>query len=138
MKIAVDFDGTIVEHDYPKIGEEKLFAIETLKQISKQGHQIILWTYRAGKELNEAVEYCKSRGLEFYAVNKNFPEETLDDNTSRKINADLYIDDKNFGGFVEWNIIWNFFNKNSLADIEKAFLKKQKKTLFGSMFKRKK
>ena len=70
MKIAVDFDGTIVEHRYPQIGEEKLFAFETLKQLQKLGHQLILWTFRYGAELEEAVEYCKKKGLEFYAVNK--------------------------------------------------------------------
>ena len=89
MKIAVDFDGTIVEHKFPEIGEELLFAIETLKELQRQQHQIILWTFRSNKELDEAVEYCSSRGLEFYAVNKNFPEEVFDNTISRKINADL-------------------------------------------------
>ncbi len=69
MKIAVDFDGTIVEHKYPQIGKEQLFAFETLKQLSKQKHQLILWTYRAGRELDEAVEYCRENGVEFFAVN---------------------------------------------------------------------
>ena len=87
MKIAVDFDGTIVEHAYPEIGKELLFAFETLKQLQKQGHQLILWTVRTGEKLNEAVEFCKKNGIEFYAVNKNYPEEKLDDETSRKINA---------------------------------------------------
>ena len=62
MKIAVDFDGTIVEHRYPQIGEEKLFAFETLKQLQKLGHSLILWTFRHGKELDEAVEYCRKKG----------------------------------------------------------------------------
>ncbi|MGQ9847789.1 MAG: BT0820 family HAD-type phosphatase, partial [Bacteroidales bacterium] len=75
MKIAVDFDGTIVENLYPDIGEEKLFAFETLKQLQKRGHQIILWTYRTGKELDDAVEFFRKHVLEFYAVNKNYPEE---------------------------------------------------------------
>ena len=56
LKIAVDFDGTIVEHRYPEIGKEILFAFDTLKALQKQGHQLILWTYRSGKELHEAVE----------------------------------------------------------------------------------
>ena len=46
LRIAVDFDGTIVEHQYPAIGKELLFAFETLRQLQKQGHQLILWTYR--------------------------------------------------------------------------------------------
>jgi hypothetical protein len=90
MIIAVDFDGTIVEHRYPAIGKELPFAMETIKALQKRQHQIILWTFRAGKELEEAVEYCKKRGVEFYAVNKNYPEEQYDETISRKINA-IYI-----------------------------------------------
>lgn len=134
MKIAVDFDGTIVEHEYPKIGDEKLFAIETLKQIQKQGHQLILWTYRTGSELSDAVEFCKKRGLDFYAVNNNYPEEVYDSTIPRKINADLFIDDRNFGGFVDWSVIWQSFSKESLDNLEQKFLKNKKpflKRIFG-------
>lgn len=107
LVIAVDFDGTIVEHKYPEIGEEMLFAFSTLKALEKQGHTLILWTYRTGKELDEAVEYCRKNGIEFYAVNKNFPEEKFDAATmSRKIIADVYIDDRNVGGFLGWSKIW--------------------------------
>ncbi len=134
MKIAVDFDGTIVEHEYPKIGDEKLFAIETLKQIQKQGHQLILWTYRNGNELEDAVQFCKQRGLEFYSVNKNYPEEKFDENTPRKLNADLYIDDRNYGGFVEWSDIWQKFSNESIESIESDFLKNQKKSFWKKIF----
>jgi hypothetical protein len=107
MIIAVDFDGTIVEHKYPAIGKEMIFAFETLKAMQKEGHLLILWTYRAGKELEEAVEYCRKKGIEFYAVNKSYPEEEFDENTySRKINADMFIDDRNVGGFYGWGEIW--------------------------------
>ena len=75
MIIAVDFDGTIVEQNYPKIGKEISFAIETLKMLQGKGHRLILWTYRAGRQLDDALEFCSSHGLEFYAVNKNYPEE---------------------------------------------------------------
>ncbi len=112
MIIAVDFDGTIVKHEYPKIGKPNLFAFETLKALQKQGHKLILWTYRAGKELDEAVEFCKEHGVEFYAVNKNYPEEELDETISRKIYADIYIDDRNIGGFPGWSIIWKLINEN--------------------------
>ena len=105
MKIAVDFDGTIVEHKFPDIGEELLFSIETLKELQRQQHLLILWTFRSGKELDEAVGYCHQRGLEFYAVNKNYPEEEFEDSISRKINADIYIDDRNLGGFPGWNVV---------------------------------
>lgn len=111
MKIAVDFDGTIVEHRYPIIGEEKLFAFETLKQLQKLGHQLILWTFRHGKELDEAVDYCKKRGIEFYAVNKSYPEEEFDPATmSRKLDAEIFIDDRNVGGFPGWSEIWQMLN----------------------------
>ena len=78
MVIAVDFDGTIVTHEYPKIGKPIPFAIDTLKRLQQQDHhQLILWSVREGHLLDEAVEYCAKRGLEFYAVNTNYPEESL-------------------------------------------------------------
>ncbi len=111
MKIAVDFDGTIVEHKYPAIGKPILFAIETLKKLQEQQHLLILWTYRSGKELDAAVEYCRKNGVEFYAVNKNYPEEVFDENSmSRKIQADIYIDDRNVGGLVGWGEIWQMIH----------------------------
>jgi hypothetical protein len=111
MIIAVDFDGTLVEHRYPEIGKEKLFAFEALKDLQKQNHQLILWTIRTGKELDEAVEFCRQRGLEFYAVNKSHPEEEFDpETTSRKIQADVFIDDRNIGGLMGWGEIWHLLN----------------------------
>ena len=107
MIIAVDFDGTIVEHRYPAIGRELPFAIETIKKLQQKQHQIILWTFRAGKYLDEAVNYCKKRGIEFYAVNNSYPEEEYDESISRKINADLFIDDRNVGGFPGWGEIYH-------------------------------
>ncbi|MGQ9619794.1 MAG: BT0820 family HAD-type phosphatase [Bacteroidales bacterium] len=107
VKIAIDFDGTIVEHAYPGIGKEKLFAFSTLKELEKRGAKLILWTFRTGKELEEAVEFCRQHGIEFYAVNKNYPEEVFDESTvSRKIDVDIYIDDKNLGGFPGWSDTW--------------------------------
>lgn len=107
LKIAVDFDGTIVEHEFPKIGNEIPFAAETLQALQKKGHKLILWTYRSGLELEDALKFCQSRGIEFYAVNKNYPEEKMDEKTSRKILADIYIDDRNFGGLPDWLEIYN-------------------------------
>jgi hydroxymethylpyrimidine pyrophosphatase-like HAD family hydrolase len=118
IKIAVDFDGTIVEHDYPKIGKEKLFAFQTLKELEKLGAQIILWTFRTGKELEEAIEFCRKNGIEFYAVNNNYPEEIFDGTISRKINADIFIDDKNVGGFPGWSEIWQMLNPYDLQQKE--------------------
>ncbi len=92
--IAVDFDGTIVEDAYPKIGKPMLFAFDSLKQLQSQGHRLVLWTYRHGKTLEEAVEFCRENGIEFYAVNSSFEDEKFDIGTqSRKIHADMFIDD---------------------------------------------
>jgi hydroxymethylpyrimidine pyrophosphatase-like HAD family hydrolase len=135
MIIAVDFDGTIVEHRYPAIGKEKLFAFDTLKALQKQGHQLILWTFRSGRELDDAVEFCRKNGVEFYAVNKSYPEEEYTPEISRKINADLFIDDRNLGGFIGWGEVWHMINKDA-SDEEKrkfdeAYLIAEKKTLCG-------
>jgi hypothetical protein len=118
IKIAVDFDGTIVEHEYPEIGKEKLFAFQTLKELDKMGVRLILWTFRNGKELDDAVDFCRKNGLEFYAVNKNYPEEVFDDSISRKIDADIYIDDKNLGGFQGWSEVWQILNPFELQQKE--------------------
>ncbi|HPT22116.1 MAG TPA: hypothetical protein PLR88_09245 [Bacteroidales bacterium] len=128
VKIAVDFDGTIVEHDYPGIGKENLFAFQTLKELQKLGANLILWTFRTGKELDEAVEFCRRNGLEFYAVNKNYPEEIFNETVSRKINADIYIDDKNIGGFPGWSQIWQMLNPYELQqkEAEKRMASSQK------------
>ncbi|CAN5230449.1 hypothetical protein BH23BAC2_BH23BAC2_11010 [soil metagenome] len=124
LTIAVDFDGTIVENRYPKIGKPILFAVETLKKLQEDGHHLILWTYRAGRELEEAVEFCKSKGIQFYAVNKSYPEEIYDNSLSRKIQADYFIDDRNIGGLVGWGEIYHQLVKNeqdnSIKKIKKA------------------
>lgn len=107
MIIAVDFDGTIVEHMYPIIGKEKLNAIFFLKRIKFEypETQYILWTCREGKELQEAVNWCKHRGVEFDAVNTNIVD--FDGKLAKsKIYADIYIDDKNLEGIPEWSDIY--------------------------------
>jgi len=121
LLIAVDFDGTIVEDAYPDIGKPKLFAFETLKRLQKDGHRLILWTYRSDVRLEEAVEFCKKNDLEFYAVNKSFPEEQFNYTKSRKIHADLFIDDRNIGGFIGWGEVYQMLTnpKYSLKNIEK-------------------
>lgn len=114
MVIAVDFDGTIVEHKYPAIGSEVPFATETLRMLIKEKHKLILWSVREGKLLDEAVEWCRQRGVEFYAVNKDYPEETKSNNNhfSRKLKADLFIDDRNIGGLPDWGQIYNMVHNN--------------------------
>ncbi len=114
MIIAVDFDGTIVKHNYPAIGKEIPFAIKTLKLLQEKGHRIILWTYRSGKELEDAVKFCEKGGLTFYAVNNNYEGEEFDNSYSRKIFADIYIDDRNLLGIPEWGKIFEL-----ILEIEK-------------------
>lgn len=144
LKIAIDFDGTIVENRYPGIGKEMLFAFETMKELQAQRHFLILWTYRDGKRLQEAVDFCKQRGIEFWAVNKSYPEEQYDPKNSPKVNADIFIDDRNIGGFIGWPRIFEMIKaqkgrkeENMFLDFEahrnyptKGLLRKKLKSLF--------
>lgn len=137
MVIAVDFDGTIVKHRYPRIGEEIPFAIETLKLLQQEQHRLILWSVREGKLLDEAVEWCKNRGLEFYAVNKDYPEEQKDHQSfSRKLKADLFIDDRNLGGLPDWGLIYEMIKENKTfaeiynSDVERLTTPKKKSKWF--------
>lgn len=108
MTIATDFDGTIVEHRYPEIGAEIPFATETLRMLINDRHKLILWSVREGKLLDEAIEWCRERGVEFYAVNRDYPEESVEGNNhfSRKVKADIFIDDRNIGGLPDWGTIY--------------------------------
>lgn len=115
MTIAVDFDGTIVEHRYPEIGKELPFAIETLKMLIADKHRLILWSVREGKLLDDAVNWCKERGIEFYAVNRDYPEERGTDNNnhfSRKLKVDMFIDDRNIGGLPDWGTIYRMITEH--------------------------
>lgn len=118
MTIAVDFDGTIVEHRYPEIGKEKPFAIDTLKKLIAQRHQLILWSVREGKLLDDAIEWCRERGVEFYAVNKDYPEETREKNNhfSRKLKVDMWIDDRNIGGLPDWGTMYQMITQGLTWD----------------------
>ena len=127
LTIAVDFDGTLVENRYPEIGKPMLFAFETLKKLQQEGHQIILWTYRSGGRLKEAVEFCESKGIKFYAVNKSYPEEVYDENNmSRKILADLFIDDRNINGLPPWGEVYHQLTKSTMNKFEP-----KKKSILG-------
>lgn len=117
MKIAVDFDGTIVEHRFPEIGMPKPFAFEVLNALKEEGNDLILWSNREGKRLEEAVNFCKEKGLEFYAVNSEFPEASWSGSgVSRKLVADVYIDDKNLGGLPDWGEIYTILSKKAEKD----------------------
>lgn len=94
--VAVDFDGTLCEAKFPEIGAPKTKVINTIKEYKAYGWKIILWTCRNREYLDKAVEWCKKQGLEFDAINENLPEvEEMFGGYTRKIYADVYIDDKN-------------------------------------------
>ncbi|MXV38871.1 hydrolase [Flavobacteriaceae bacterium Ap0902] len=118
--IAVDFDGTIAEDAYPKVGKAKMFAFETLKKLQEDGHRLILWTYRHGKTLDEAVEFCRENGIEFYAINHSFAGEDFSpEKASRKLNADIFIDDRNLGGFPGWGEVYRIITENIQFDLDR-------------------
>lgn len=92
---AVDFDGTLCQSICPGIGRPNMKLISHLTKRKSQGHKLILWTCRAGEQLQEAVNWCRDYGLEFDAVNENLPEVIKRYGCEgRKIFADVYIDDK--------------------------------------------
>jgi hypothetical protein len=103
LVIAVDFDGTLCEYAFPKIGnqtEQQKNLLDLLIALKQKGHYLILWTNRGDTDelkcLSEAIEWCKNQGLEFDQVNNNNPEREANKKSgySRKILADYYIDDK--------------------------------------------
>ena len=93
--IAVDFDGTLCENEWPGIGETKWETVQALIAAQAAGARLILWTNRVGARLAEAVEWCRQRELEFDAVNENLPEVLAAFVTDcRKVYDDIYLDDK--------------------------------------------
>ena len=114
MTIAVDFDGTIVEHRFPEIGPEIPFAIDTLKMLIKDHHRLILWSVREGQLLENAINWCRERGVEFWAINRDYPEEKVENKQhfSRKLKVDVWIDDRNLGGLPDWGTIYRMISHN--------------------------
>lgn len=94
--VAVDFDGTLCENKFPEIGKPKHDVIDTIKEYRSYGWKIILWTCRNKEHLTKALAWCEVLGLKFDAVNTNLPEvQDMFGGDTRKIFADVYIDDKN-------------------------------------------
>jgi hypothetical protein len=93
--ISVDFDGTVVFHRYPEIGNDIPGAVETLKKLVAQGHRLILFTMRGKQELVDAVKWFTDREIPLYAVNTN-PEQ-LSWTDSPKVYAKKYLDDAGIG-----------------------------------------
>lgn len=93
--IAVDFDGTCVEHDYPEVGMDVEGAVDVLRELRAKGHRLILFTMRSGSKLDAATRWFKERKIELWGVNRN-PEQK-DWTDSVKVFADIYIDDSALG-----------------------------------------
>lgn len=92
---AVDFDGTLCENAWPEIGKSNDALINRMIELREEGNKVILWTCRTRDLLEEAVVWCKKQGLEFDAINENLPEMIGQfGSESRKVFADVYIDDK--------------------------------------------
>ena len=117
MIIAVDFDGTVVMHEYPNIGKPVPGALETLRALNQREHQLILWTMRSGSKLLEAAHYLNKNDVQLWGINKN-PDQASWTN-SPKAYAPLYIDDAALGcplihnpnehrPYVDWKMVRNY------------------------------
>lgn len=100
MIIAVDFDGVLCENRFPDIGDPDYDMVSLVRQLIDVGHEVVLWTSRNGDELQAAVDWCADRGIRFCSVNAPAPSNAEEYNDkyptqSRKIYADVYIDDHN-------------------------------------------
>jgi len=95
MIIAVDFDGTVVTHEYPDIGAHIPGAFETLRELTALGHKILLWTMRSGKELDDARKLFAQQGVDLWGANSNPEQHSW--TSSPKQYAHIYIDDAALG-----------------------------------------
>lgn len=124
MIIGIDFDGTCVTHDYPRIGKD-IGAIEVLKRLVEAGHKLILNTMRSGKELQDAIDWFNENGIELYGVNENPTQKRW--TQSSKVYAHLYIDDAALGcplrmnsdlserPFVDWEVVSFLLEDNAIS-----------------------
>jgi hydroxymethylpyrimidine pyrophosphatase-like HAD family hydrolase len=109
MIIAIDFDGTIVEHKYPLIGEIREDAVEVINRLAKK-HEIIIWTCRGSiEDISATIDFLKDNKVKFHGFNQ--PSKSTNFETSRKIFADIYIDDRQIGDLPSWIEIENIINK---------------------------
>lgn len=123
MYIAIDFDGTCVTHDYPRIGKD-IGAVTVLKRLVEAGHKLILNTMRSGKELQDAVNWFNENGIELYGANENLTQKRW--TQSPKVYAHLYIDDAALGcplrmnsdlserPFVDWEVVSFLLEDNAI------------------------
>lgn len=112
MIIAIDFDGTICRDQYPDIGGLQPYAKDTINKLYDEGHYIIIWTCRENALLLDAINWLLDNGVRFHRVNAHNPDniERYGGNT-RKVSADMYIDDRQIGGLPTWNQIYKIINQ---------------------------
>ncbi len=125
MIVAIDFDGTIVTNTYPSIGKLLPGAKETIQFIKKLGHEIIIWTCRNGMALISAKKFLEKEQIPFDRINEQSPDRLKRYPETRKISADIYIDDRNLFGFVSWEKVFTYFmqdilNTKELTDVDKV------------------
>lgn len=129
MIYAIDFDGTLVKHDFPNIGEENTNMVEFVKHLQANGHEWILWTCREGSKLDVAVGWCLTRGLYPTAVNDNIPR-LIDEfgNNPRKVFADYYLDDHNqqIGSTLQ---LFNYCCENAVGGAVNMYLQQKLATV---------
>jgi hypothetical protein len=118
MVIAVDFDGTCVTHDYPNVGKD-IGAVPILKNLVRDGHQLILWTMRSGIQLEDAVRWFSLNEIPLYGIQTNPTQKSWTD--SPKAYANIYIDDAALGAplihdenispreFIDWKAVGDYF-----------------------------
>lgn len=123
ITIGIDFDGTVVTHEFPEVGREVLHAVRVLKELTAQGHRLILWTMRSGEYLQHAVDWFAKREIELFGVNNN-PEQS-EWTSSPKAYAQIYIDDAALGcplrpafeggrPFVDWYAVERILTEDGL------------------------
>ena len=124
--VAVDFDGTLCDNNYPKAGAEHWGLIHALQELKIEGKiDLILWTCRSGEDLEFAVNWCKERGLIFDTVNENLPRVIeMYHGDTRKVSADIYIDDFGYPWLCKTDAIWSI--KNEIETTEPHHVEKEK------------
>jgi len=106
MIIAIDFDGTIVEDNYPMIGCLIPDSVDVINELYEAGNIIIIWTCREGNDKMKAEKFLFDNGIMYHYINENVPGQSIKyKNDCRKIGANVFIDDKNFLGFPGWKSV---------------------------------
>lgn len=120
MIIAIDFDGTICQNKYPEIGAPMPLAIESVKELRERGHDLILWTCRQGEQLYDAVRWCEEHGISFDLVNEHEPNNlrAFGGVAGNKVFANIYIDDRNLGGFTGWERAMELIKEAEAANLK--------------------